>query len=161
LFPNITAEEIAILHKETLVSVVNMINDGRGHMYEDIPHAVKELSKRYKLFVCSNGRRKYVEAVLHYYKLGEYFQTVLTLEDLLINNKGELLKAYIKDQNNTADNWVMIGDRRSDLNAAQYVGCQFIGCLWGHGNMDEIDEADVFLKEPKELVQLKFKNENI
>jgi phosphoglycolate phosphatase len=155
VFPGITAEEITILHKETLISVVNMINEGRGHMYEGIPEAVSNLSKSYKLFIVSNGRRKYIEAVLHYYKLSQFFQTVLTLEDLLLNNKGELLQAYIKDESNTAENWVMIGDRRADINAARYAGCKFIGCLWGHGNMIEIGEADVLLKKPEELVQLR------
>jgi phosphoglycolate phosphatase-like HAD superfamily hydrolase len=154
LFPQITAEEIAILHKETLVSVVNMINKGKGYMYDDIPLVIKSLSAKYKLFICSNGRKKYIESVLSYYKLDNCFDPVVTLEDLLINNKGELLKAIMNDSKAKAENWVMIGDRRSDYNAALYAGVKFIGCLWGHGDKDEIKDADMLLKEPKELLKV-------
>jgi phosphoglycolate phosphatase len=154
LFPAISAEEIAILHKETLISVVNMIIEGKGYMYEDIPAIIEQLSRKYQLFICSNGRRKYIEAVLNFYGISEFFQTVLTLEDLLLNNKGELLQAYIKDQGNDANSWIMIGDRRADLNAAAYVGCKFIGCMWGHGDLNEIGDADILLKNPIELLQI-------
>jgi phosphoglycolate phosphatase len=154
LFPQITAEEISILHKETLISVVNLINKGRGHMYKDIPEIIKTLSGKYKLFICSNGRKKYIESVLNYYKLNNCFDPVVTLEDLLVNNKGELLKAIINDSKGPAENWIMIGDRLSDYNAAVYAGIKFIGCLWGHGNIDEIKNADWLIKEPKELLKV-------
>lgn len=159
VFPGITAKEISVLHKETLISVVNMINEGRGHIYAGMPEAVQELSKFYKLFIVSNGRRKYIEAVLYHYGLYNFFQPVLTLEDLLINNKGDLLQTYIKNEGNTPDKWTMIGDRRADLDAAQYTGCRFVGCLWGHGDKNEIGEADILLEKPEELVQLRMKNE--
>lgn len=154
LFPQITAEEISILHKETLVSVVDLINKGRGHMYEDIPGVIKTLSGKYKLAICSNGRKKYIESVLKYYKLNNCFETVVTLEDLSVSNKGELLNAIINDSKVPSENWIMIGDRLSDYNASEYAGIKFIGCLWGHGNIDEIKNADWLIKEPKELLEV-------
>jgi phosphoglycolate phosphatase len=154
LFPKITAEEISILHKETLVSVVDLINKGRGHMYEDIPGVIKTLSGKYKLAICSNGRKKYIESVLNYYNLADCFEPVVTLEDLLLNNKGELLKSIIDDSKVPVDNWVMIGDRLSDYNAAVYSGTKFIGSLWGHGDIAEIKNADWLIKEPKKLLEV-------
>jgi len=35
----------------------------------------------------------------------------------------------------------MIGDRASDVEAAQAVGCRFIGCDYGHGYRHEIERA--------------------
>ena len=46
----------------------------------------------------------------------------------------------------------MIGDRKTDLEAAQYCNCSFIGCYWGHGDMEELEGSNVIIEEPTSLI---------
>jgi phosphoglycolate phosphatase-like HAD superfamily hydrolase len=46
---------------------------------------------------------------------------------------------------------IMVGDRASDVEAAQAIGCPFIGCDYGHGYREEIDGAGPIIATFAEL----------
>ncbi len=160
LFPKITAGQMKVLHRLTLEAIREMIVADRGEIFKGIPEMLARLSKRFELAVCSNGRRLYVETVLSQYGLKKHFTKIQTLEDVQARTKGELLAYYIRAHKTGARQWLMVGDRRSDWEAAEFVGCGFIGCLWGHADREELaslarpGEAQVLLEEPEQLVKI-------
>lgn len=46
-----------------------------------------------------------------------------------------------------------VGDRDSDLAAAQAVGAPFIGCLYGYGSYKELEESTAFAGKPAEVAE--------
>lgn len=153
LFPNITKPEMLEFRKYTRKYVVQMVSEKRGEVYDGIPELITLLSQKYTLAACSNGGAKYIETILKTYDLYKYFIPVLTLESENANNKGELLKAYISKNGNTSSSWVMIGDRKTDLDAAVYNNCLFIGCTWGHADDSELNGSDFIVNEPMKILE--------
>ena len=152
LFPRITQPEMLEFRTYTRKYVVQMVSEKRGRIYEGIPELIESLSKSYTLAACSNGGDRYIEAILDTYSLRKYFIPILTLDSENINNKGELLKAYISKNGSNSSLWVMIGDRKTDLEAALYNNCRFIGCTWGHADDGELTGANVIVNSPEELL---------
>jgi phosphoglycolate phosphatase len=152
LFGDITEKQSAALLKETRNQICEMINADKGYIYEGMPAVISELSKQYKLSVCSNAGIRYIDTILEHYSLKNYFEPVLTLETIGVKDKNELLKAYILNSKTDSNNWVMVGDRKMDLDAARYNYVSFIGCLWGHGETEELEGANVLLERPESLL---------
>jgi len=154
LFPGITEEEMVHLRKYTRKFVVQMVYEKKGIVYDGIPELIKQLSTKYTLAACSNGGGRYVEAILKTYELDKYFIPVLTLESENANHKGELLKSYISKNGSNNSAWVMIGDRKPDLDAAIFNNCSFIGCSWGHVYKDELNRVNFIAKSPSEIISI-------
>nr|WP_288707914.1 hypothetical protein [uncultured Dorea sp.] len=47
--------------------------------------------------------------------------------------------------------YLVIGDRRQDLECARSCKSPFIGCLYGYGEKGELDGADYFVKSVEEI----------
>ena len=152
LFPHITKPEKLEFRKHTRKWVVQMVREKKGKVYDGIPELLESLSQKFTLAACSNGGAGYIETILITYDLYKYFIPVLTLESENVSNKGELLKTYISKNGNNNSSWVMIGDRKTDLEAAVYNNCRFIGCTWGHADDGELTGADVIAKSPEEIL---------
>ena len=153
LFPGITEQQMIEFRKWTRKNVVQMVREKRGVIFDAIPELIGELSKNFTLAACSNGGPGYIEAILNTYNLTKYFIPVLTLESEEVTNKIELLGSYISKNGSDSSKWVMIGDRKTDLDAAFYNNCKFIGCAWGHAHLEELNGADVIVNEPAEIVK--------
>ncbi len=152
LFPGITQPEMLEFRTYTRKYVVQMVDEKRGRIYEGIPELIESLYGSYSLAACSNGGGRYIETILDTYNLRKYFIPILTLDSENINNKSELLKAYISKNGSNSSSWVMIGDRKTDLEAARYNNCRFIGCTWGHADDGELRGADVIVNSPEEIL---------
>jgi len=152
LFPGITKEEMLEFRTHTRKWVVQMVSEKKGKIYDGIPELLNELSQKYTLAACSNGGAGYIETILKTFDLYKYFIPVLTLDSENISNKGELLKSYISKNSTKSSSWVMIGDRKTDLDAALYNNCRFIGCTWGHADDGELNGADIIVKEPEKIL---------
>jgi len=153
LFPDITRSDMLEFRKYTRKCVVQMVREKKGRVYDGIPGLLESLSKKYTIAACSNGGAGYIETILKTYDLYKYFIPVLTLDSENLSNKGELLKTYISKNGNDNSSWVMIGDRRTDLEAALYNNCRFIGCTWGHADDGELTGANLIVNSPEELLR--------
>jgi phosphoglycolate phosphatase-like HAD superfamily hydrolase len=154
LFPGITQSEMQGFRNYTRKYVVKMVSEKKGRIYEGIPELIESLFKNYTLAACSNGGGRYIETILDTYSLRKYFIPILTLDSENINNKGELLNAYISKNGNNSSSWVMIGDRKTDLEAALFNNCRFIGCTWGHADDGELTGANVIVNSPGEIISV-------
>ena len=154
LFPDITKQEMLEFRTFTRKWVVQMVSEKKGNVYKGIPELLNELSQKYILAACSNGGAGYIETILNTYDLYKYFIPVLTLDSENVSNKGELLKSYISKYGNNSSSWIMIGDRKTDLDAARFNNCRFIGCKWGHVYKGELTYADYTAEFPDNIIKI-------
>lgn len=152
LFPGITEQQMTEFRKWTRKNVVQMVSEKRGIIYEGIPELILRLSKNFTLSACSNGGAGYIETILETYSLSGSFMPVLTLDSEDVSNKTGLLKSYISKNGSDSSKWVMIGDRKTDLEAAFNNNCRFIGCAWGHAHLEELVGADKIVSEPAGII---------
>jgi phosphoglycolate phosphatase len=142
LFPDIEATAVDLLYAETLQVICARVARGDGILFPGVAATLARLRRSGSLLaVASNGRRRYIETVFSTYGIARHFLGLITLESGAIENKAGLLRAYMRHQHLGAQQVVMVGDRRSDVEAAAAVGCHFIGCDYGHGYRTEIEGA--------------------
>jgi len=119
-----------------------------GKIYPGVYDTIQALSGRKKLFICSNGPLGYIEAILKKFELSDYFIDIgyhTKINDTKIKVMNDLINKH--DINS---DFVMIGDRIHDFEAANYFSGDFIGADFGYGN-DEISMAKVKIKSFSEL----------
>jgi phosphoglycolate phosphatase-like HAD superfamily hydrolase len=142
LFPGIEPAAFDLLYHETLPAITARVRRGEGVLFPGVGDTLRRMhADGYRLAVASNGRRAYVEAVMTTYGLAPYFVELIAVESGSKTTKVDLLRAYIARDGIDIGRMVMVGDRSSDVEAAQAVGCRFVGCDYGHGYRAEIDAA--------------------
>jgi HAD superfamily hydrolase (TIGR01549 family) len=96
-------------------------------MYPDVKDTLQKL-KRYKKGIITNTPRNRAIQVIKNFKLGRYFNTVVTSDDVDIGkpNPDIVLKAC-KNLGIEPAEVVMVGDTGSDLEAGNTAGCTVIG----------------------------------
>jgi phosphoglycolate phosphatase len=152
LFPGITKEQMLAFRTYTRKFVVQMTAEKKGKIYDSIPDVIESLSKKYTLALCSNGGGGYLNTILKTYGLEKYFIPVLTLDSEKLNNKAELLQTYISKSGTGSSSWIMIGDRKTDYDAAIQNNCAFIGCTWGHADDGELKNAEIIISSPEQII---------
>jgi phosphoglycolate phosphatase len=142
LFPNIDRAAVDLLYAETLTVIFAKVARGEGILFSGVAETLARLqASGFLLAVASNGRRRYVETVLSSNGIARHFTDLITVESGPINDKAQILHAYVERHGLTPQQIVMVGDRASDVEAAAAVGCHFIGCDYGHGYRSEIESA--------------------
>lgn len=140
LFPGGDPAALDDLHAETLAVICRRVAAGDGICFPGVPETLRALhAAGHTLIVASNGRTRYVETVLATYGLGDLFLPRVTADD--VGDKTAILRHYLAALPADPGQTVMVGDRASDVEAAQAVGCHFVGCDYGHGHRDEIAGA--------------------
>jgi phosphoglycolate phosphatase len=140
LFPTIDPTVATLLSLELQEVICRCVVRGEGVLFDGVAPTLAQLRNQgWLLALASNGRRRYIEAVLSTYGLTDSFVELVSLDSQSrIKVKAEILRAYLRRERLTASRLVMVGDRTSDVEAAQAVGCAFVGCDYGHGHRDEI-----------------------
>jgi phosphoglycolate phosphatase len=139
LFPDSGPREVALIFEVTLEVICRRVRRREGRLFDGVADTLAALGAGgHELVVASNGRRPYVEAVLSSHDLTPLFEPLLAVEAGLYGDKIDLLRAYVARYRRTPEATVMVGDRASDVEAAEAVGTRFIGCDYGHGHRDEI-----------------------
>jgi phosphoglycolate phosphatase-like HAD superfamily hydrolase len=120
-----------------------MIADKGGNIFEGVYESISSLHKNgFKLAIASNGRHPYLSQILKSFELEDFFVPLIAINDEEISVKSDILKAYMKKYNVSKDELLMVGDRSSDLEAAEEVCCAFIGCDYGFA-ANEIKNAEI------------------
>jgi len=143
LFPTIEPAAVELLSSETLPVICRRVARGQGTLFPGVAETLVQLEgSGLSLAVASNGRRRYVAAVLSTYRIARHFIELVSVDGGdRINSKADILRAYLGREHCSPTELVMVGDRASDVEAAQAVGCHFVGCDYGHGYREEIAGA--------------------
>ena len=150
LFPAVGEEAVQLLHVATLDVICTRVAAGEGTLYSDVAETLRSLERQgYALAIASNGRGPYIEAVLTTYGIVDCFLPRVTAD--MVGDKGAILRTYSERHGIGPTGMVMIGDRTSDVEAAQAIGCGFIGCDYGHGYRQEIEAAGPVVSRFRDL----------
>lgn len=115
-----------------------------NEIYEGIPELLSSLkSQGHRIILATSKPEEYAERILEHFDILKYFDCVAgnTLKEE--RPKKEDVLAYIKKlfPDLSAQNGVMIGDRKYDVEGAHSLSLPCIGVLYGHGSKEELSEA--------------------
>jgi phosphoglycolate phosphatase len=126
--------------------------------YSGIHEALAELrSAGLTLCVASSKPHIYVNEILAHFELRAYFTAVFGSElDGTHSDKSDLLAYALAETGVSADDAIMIGDRKHDIIGALDNGIAPIGALYGYGSREELTQAGArhFAHSPSELPSL-------
>ncbi|MFX0171723.1 MAG: HAD family hydrolase [Candidatus Hodarchaeota archaeon] len=130
-------------------SEVLAFNAGKGTLYPKVLETLDTLKKRkFKLALCTNARMDYFEAVVKRFKLADYFDLMTAAGQYPGKNKIWMVKNILNELN--SKNFVVVGDRVHDIEAAKVNGGISIGCAYGFGS-NEVNNADIRITAFEEL----------
>jgi len=132
LFPGISTSQQYQLMDYCTAALCDAIRSGDGHIFSNAVVTLRQLHNAgYGLLVASNGQRDYIKAILETHEISHLFSPWTTLEEKGIHGKHELVAHYISTYGKH-NNYIMVGDRYSDREAAEKNNIPFIGCAFGH-----------------------------
>lgn len=109
----------------------------------------------YKLILATSKPEEYAIKILKYFNLEKYFYDVSGASfDKSRSEKEDVLKyLFAKNKIKDLSSVVMIGDRKYDLEAAEKLGIDAIGVLYGYGDEEELSGyRNVFLALTPEML---------
>lgn len=143
LFPSLSPEEQETLGLKVLHGLADLIRDGGGQLIEGVPEVLEQLKKRFRMGLVTNARVAYMEAVVETYNLEQYFERLRCIEMVDSNEKATLVRGMLDYFDTDPTRTVVIGDRKSDYDAAMETGTRFIGCRFGYSPEKEFPDDNV------------------
>lgn len=151
LFPELESEHQSTLSQLVLDRLAELIRDGGGELIEGVPEVLGDLSGRYDMGLVTNARVKYMDAVVETHNLEQYFDNLKCIGMVESDQKVTLVNDMLEYFGRPAEGTVMIGDRRSDYDAATGAGTRFIGCQFGYSPEKEFPDDHVIDEFPELL----------
>lgn len=131
-------------------------NTLENKLYDGIDDILNKLQKEgYKLILATSKPEEYAVKILKYFNLDKYFYDICGASfDKSRSEKEDVLNYLLaKNKINDLKNAVMIGDRKYDLEAAEALGLDAIGVLYGYGDIEELSSyKNVFLAPTPEML---------
>lgn len=128
----------------------------QNRLYEGMDVLLKELKERgVKILLATSKPVEFAEKILELAGVLQYFDFVGGNDLKESRPKKELVIQYVLDNNEgiTAENTLMIGDRKFDVNGAHAFGLKCVGVLYGYGDRAELEAhgADYIVEDVAEL----------
>ncbi len=121
-----------------------------GRLFDGVPELIAALDEQgYRLAICSNGSRDYVETALEATGIRRFFSRLACAGEQL--DKAAAVSYILRDWN--CDLAVMVGDRAHDREAAEKNHLPFIGAVYGYGG-EELNGAVYRANQPGDLMHL-------
>ncbi len=107
-----------------------------GILFPNLEETLKELKKKFRLFIVSNCEEGYIQCFLKAHQLQDYF------EDFEYPGRSGVLKAdniRLIIERNHLEYPVYMGDTLGDATATKEAGIPFVYARYGFGHVDEYD----------------------
>lgn len=152
LFHQLSQEEIDQVAPYLTEETFNAVENKEGRVANGLEKVLQQLKKKgYFLAIASNGRKEYIDKVLEAHHLVSYFIPPVSLDDKTRLKKSDILQHLLNQYRLTPQEMLMVGDRKSDVEAAKKVGCRIVGCVYGFQSKEELQDADYAISSIKEL----------
>lgn len=153
LLPNRPLAFYALADAWMFEAEMRLLQKGVGALYPGVEKTLEALTlKGYRLFVASNGREAYIEAIVERFGLRRYFADLYSAGRFGTSTKAELVHRL--RTTHAFDRGIMVGDRRSDVEAGRENGLYVVGCTYGYGLPGELAEADALIDAFSDLLHL-------
>lgn len=116
-----------------------------GELYDGAIETLSYLKDKYDLFILSKCRRVYMEAAREKFGLDSFFSKYFIGEDYDYLEKYKILRKEIKED------YIIIGDRREDMEAGLKNNQKAIFAAYGYGSPSEADGVNISISSIKEL----------
>lgn len=116
-----------------------------GELYNGAIETLSYLKDKYDLFILSKCRRVYMEAAREKFGLDSFFSKYFIGEDYDYLEKYKILRKEIKED------YIIIGDRREDMEAGLKNNQRAIFAAYGYGSPSEADGVNISISSIKEL----------
>lgn len=117
-----------------------------GELFSGVIETLAYLKNKYDLYILSKCRRVYMDAARKKFGLDRYFSKYFVGEDYNFLDKYKILRRELKED------YIMIGDRREDMEAGLKNRQKTIFATYGYGL---IDESEGSYKNISSIVELK------
>lgn len=112
-------------------------------VYAGVAETLEQLQQLgFKLFVATAKPTVYARQILEHFDLAQYFTVIYGSE---LNgertNKGDLIEYILQQEQLSADECVMVGDREYDILGARRHGIQGVAVSYGYGSVEELKHA--------------------
>ena len=105
----------------------------------------------YYLVVLSNCKTAYRKAHWEEFGMKRWFERFYDCESYGFRPKTEIVQNIIREYPGP---YLVIGDRKQDLECARSCGSLFAGCLYGYGDQGELDRADYLAEHVEDIPEL-------
>jgi phosphoglycolate phosphatase len=115
----------------------------QNEVYPQVPGLLTALAERgWHASVATSKPTVFAERITRHFELRHHFTAIHGSElDGTRSAKPELLAHVLASQRAPAEQTVMVGDRRHDVEGARAVGVTSIGVTWGYGSREELSRA--------------------
>ncbi len=113
---------------------------------------LNELSKKYPLYIVSNGQIEYLQAIVETYNLDRFIQHTYSIQLMKSGHKSDLVK-MVKNEKQIEEGYI-VGDRSSDISAAKDNAFISIGVNFDFAQEDELKQADFVVNNFKDILEL-------
>ncbi|CDQ20182.1 adenosylhomocysteine nucleosidase [Halobacillus karajensis] len=136
-----------------LGKLVANIKIGKGALYPGVQDVFEYLKQEgYSIYIASNGLTEYLQAIVDHYQLDRWVTETFSIQQIDSFDKADLVQT-VKEKY-TFHHGAVIGDRRSDINAANKNHFISIGCRFDFAQEEELAEADYVIDDFFELKTL-------
>ncbi|MBX0356917.1 HAD hydrolase-like protein [Halobacillus sp. Nhm2S1] len=124
-----------------LEKLILNIQKGKGALYPHVEETLEALHEEgYSLYIASNGLIHYLQAIVEYYRLDRWVTETFSIEQIDSLDKADLVAAI--QEKYDFKQGAVVGDRLSDIQAAEKNGLTSIGCRFDFAQEAELAEAD-------------------
>lgn len=134
LLPGLSREQKDELARKCWDRENEGLPDDPGVLYPGVAETLKELSRRYRLFIVSNCQKGYIEVLLDAYGLRPYVEGWLCWEDTM-ERKGVTIRTLMERCGlKTA---LYVGDTQGDADECAWAGVDFLWAAYGIGTVQD------------------------
>ncbi|HJV47569.1 MAG TPA: HAD hydrolase-like protein [Bacillota bacterium] len=150
LLPGQSAEVMKKADQLMLTYELEILKQGGVHLYPSVIEMLRKLNKeKIPVFVASNGLDEYIRGVCSCFEMTEYFMDLYSAGRFQTESKDDLVERLLSDFK--IERAIMVGDRKSDIQAGKANHLFTVGCQYGFSDEGELAHADVIIKDFKEL----------
>ena len=125
-------------------------------VYDGIADTIGVLAERgHRISIVTAKNEPHARKIVDGFDFAHRFDTIVGAPlDGRISHKPELIGEALARLALHADECVMIGDRRMDIDGARHHRMRSIGVRWGFGDADELADADLLADQPRDLLRM-------
>jgi len=129
------------------------LKSGKGMLFECTEETLAYLKQQgYRIGLESNCSMRYFSNVKSVFNLEKYLDISQCIGEKEGFNKISIISNFIKILKSKKA--VVVGDRYYDVESGKVNDCITIGCLYGYGKREELEDADFLIEDIRELREL-------